>query len=157
MICFWHGKAINENQRTVSEHGRLKPGEAYRVLEESVARVCKANFPKFTGPVSVRLFMMLSPKMDAQKVIKPCLDALELAGVIENDRQVRHFSFYRENRRPTEQDSIGIAVTQVKESRQGTLVGGKEGSGKQRAAHPGRRSAQRLQVPEQAPALKPGG
>jgi Holliday junction resolvase RusA-like endonuclease len=155
MICFWHGKAINENQRKDSEHGRINAGKVYEAIEESVAQVCKANFPKFTGPVSVRLFMMLSPKMDAQKVIKPCLDALELAGVIENDRQVRHFSFYRENRRPNEQDSIGIAVTQVKESGQGTIAGGK--AGKQRAAHPVRRGGRRLQVSAKAPALKPGG
>ena len=63
--------------------------------------------------MSVRLFMELNSRMDAQNVIKPVLDALELAGVIENDKQVRTFSFYREDRAAKEEDKIGILVQEL--------------------------------------------
>jgi Holliday junction resolvase RusA-like endonuclease len=104
MICFWHGKAISENQRRINGKGRVMARDAYEAFMDSITWVCKANFPKFEGPVSVRLFMVLNRKTDAQAVIKPCLDALELAGVIDNDRQVTHFSYYRETARANHRD-----------------------------------------------------
>jgi len=47
-------------------------------------------------------------------VLKPVLDALQLAGVIKNDRQIRTFSFYREDRGAREEDRIGIIVQEMK-------------------------------------------
>lgn len=140
MICFWHGAAGGDRHKNES-------GEKRTALRDSVARVCRTGLPKFTGPVSVRLFMVLDPRTDAQALIEPCLGALEQAGVIESDRQVRHFSFYRETAPESEKDSIGIAVTAVKTP--GRKSGGKrkKSAGKPGDAHPGRRGSRRLQVP----------
>ena len=113
MIAFWTGRAVSENQRLSPGKGRLIPNKGYKSFKESVAWVLKSHVEHFKGPVSVRLFMELNPRMDAQNVIKPVLDALELAGVIDNDKQVRTFSFYREDRGAKEEDRIGIIVSEV--------------------------------------------
>jgi Holliday junction resolvase RusA-like endonuclease len=160
MICFWHGKAISENQRRINGKGRVMARDAYEAFMDSITWVCKANFPKFEGPVSVRLFMVLNRKTDAQAVIKPCLDALELAGVIDNDRQVTHFSYYRETARANQQDSIGIAVTEVraagKSDGKSAAAAGVKSSGKRRPHRPGRGGPARLRPAAKPAALKPG-
>ena len=112
MIIFWAGKAISENQRIAPGRGRYIVNQEYAAFKESVAWACKkwAEGQSFDGPVCVRLLMALNPRMDAQNVIKPVLDALELAGVIRNDRQVRQFGFYRTDRAKGEDDRIDIFV-----------------------------------------------
>lgn len=112
MICFWHGRAISENRRLAPGQGRFRINEDYRAFRESVAWTVKAHAEAFPGPVSVRLFLELNPRMDAQNVIKPVLDALQDAGVLKDDRQVQRLSFYREDRKGSE-DTIGIIVTEV--------------------------------------------
>ena len=113
MICFWHGRAVSENRRLAPGEGRYRANKAYKAFKESVAWACKLHLEHCEGPVSVRLFMDLNPRMDAQNVIKPVLDALELAGIINNDKQVRSFSFYREDRAAKEDDRIRILVQEV--------------------------------------------
>ena len=114
MICYWHGRAVSENQRLLPGRGRWRPNPEYKGFLESVAWACKMHFEYFEGPVSVRLSMDLNPRMDALNVIKPVIDALELAGVFKNDKQVRSFSLYREDRGPKEDDRIGITVQDLK-------------------------------------------
>jgi Holliday junction resolvase RusA-like endonuclease len=115
MIAFWSGKAISDNRRIIpGKQGRFVSNPAYRAFKESVAWECKAHGEYFDCPVSVRLTIAISPRMDAQDVIKPVLDALELAGVIRNDRQVKHFQFHREPKQRGEQDRITIYVTEAK-------------------------------------------
>jgi Holliday junction resolvase RusA-like endonuclease len=115
VIAFWSGRAISENQRLAPGRDRFTVNQEYQAFKESIAWVCKAHMERFDGPVAVRLFLVLNPRMDAQNVVKPVLDALELAGVIRNDRQVRTFSFYREDRPNGEKDDrIGILVQEAK-------------------------------------------
>jgi len=109
-IAFWNGKAVSENDRLLPGKGRFRVNPKYQAFKESVAWVCKDHAEHFDGPVSVRLSMILNPRMDAQNIIKPILDALELAGVINNDKQVRKLSFTREDRAPKEKDNIMIIV-----------------------------------------------
>lgn len=117
MIASWHGKAVSENRRLLpgAAKGRLISNPDYKAFKESVAWACKLENEHLEGPVSVRLFLELGLRMDAQNVIKPVLDALELAGVIKNDKQVRSFSFHREDRAAKEEDRIGILVQEMKE------------------------------------------
>ena len=105
MIIFWAGKAISENQRIAPGRGRYIVNQEYAAFKESVAWACKkwAEGQSFDGPVCVRLLMALNPRMDA----------LQLAGVIRNDRQVRQFSFYREDRKKGEDDRIDIFVREI--------------------------------------------
>jgi Holliday junction resolvase RusA-like endonuclease len=52
--------------------------------------------------------------MDSDAIIKPALDALEIAGIVDNDRQVRHICLHRENRKRSEtEDRIGFYVTEA--------------------------------------------
>lgn len=113
MITFWHGRAVSENQRLAPGKGRYRVNEEYQAFKEGIAWVCKGHRAVFEGPVGVRLFLLLNPRMDAQNIIKPVLDGLELAGVIKNDRQVRRLSIYREDRQLKEEDTIGIIVTEL--------------------------------------------
>lgn len=116
MIAFWSGRAVSENRRMIpGKQGRHVSNPEYRAFKESVAWTCKAHGEYFDCPVSVRLHLILNPRMDAQNVVKPVLDALEIAGVIHNDRQVRRFYFDREDRGLGEEDRITITVTEVKE------------------------------------------
>lgn len=114
MIAFWHGRAVSENDRLLPGRGRFRINPEYKGFKESVAWTCKMHLEHFEGPVCVRLSMELNPKMDAQNVLKPVFDALQLARVIKNDKQIRFFSCYREDRGPKEEDSIGITVQDLR-------------------------------------------
>jgi len=105
MIIFWSGRAVSENRRLAKGRGRWIPNKDYQTFKESIAWTCRqwAEGQSFNGPVSVRLLLALNPRMDA----------LQLAGVIRNDRQVRQFSFYREDRKKGEDDRIDIFVREI--------------------------------------------
>lgn len=118
MTAFWTGRAISENRRTIpGKQGRRVSNPEYRAFKDSLAWACRTAIMVeqefFDGPVCVRLLLVLNPRMDAQNVVKPVLDALELAGVITNDRQVRQFGFYREDRAKGEDDRIDIFVREA--------------------------------------------
>jgi len=116
IIASWTGKAVTENDRLLPGRGRFRANPEYKAFKESVAwavRVEVLDKPPISGPVQVRLFMELNPGMDAANIIKPVLDAIQLAGAIANDKQVRTFSFHREDSKPGEWDKIGIAVKEM--------------------------------------------
>jgi Holliday junction resolvase RusA-like endonuclease len=114
VIAFWSGHAVSENRRLSKGRGRWVPNKDYQAFKESIAWVCKAHGEFFDCPVSVRLHLVLNPRIDAQNVVKPVLDALEIAGIIKNDRQVRRFQFHRDDCGPKEDDRIAIYVTEMK-------------------------------------------
>ena len=116
IIASWSGKAVSENDRLLPGRGRWRANPAYKAFKESVAwvlRIEQENMPPIKGPVCVRLFLELNPKMDAQNVIKPVLDAIQLSCAIVNDKQIRTFSFYREDREARGEDRIGIIVQEI--------------------------------------------
>ena len=116
MIAFWSGRAVSENDRLLPGKGRWRLNPGYKAFKEGVAyalRIKQLDAPPIEGPVCVRLFMELNPDIDAQNIIKPVLDGIQLAGVFKNDKQVRTFSFYRENRAAKDEDHIGIIVQEV--------------------------------------------
>jgi len=117
VIAFWHGKAVSENERLAPGRGRYYTSDNYRAFKDSMVWTLKAHQEHYSGPVHVRMYLVLNPRMDAQNVVKPCMDALEQAGVIDNDRQVRSFSFYREDRKAKDEDVIGFIVTEMKEEK----------------------------------------
>lgn len=116
IIASWTGKAVSENDRLLPGRGRWRANPAYKAFKEGVAWVCRieqGGKSPSEGPVSVRLFLELNPKMDAANVIKPVLDAIQLSRAIANDKQIRTFSFYREDRAAGEEDRIGIIVQEM--------------------------------------------
>jgi Holliday junction resolvase RusA-like endonuclease len=124
VIAFWSGHAVSANRRLEPGGGRWHAGEDYKAFRDSLTWALKGHAERFTGPVSVRLFVVLGAQMDSDAIIKPCLDALELAGVVENDRQVRHICVHREDRGKGERDDrIAFFVTEAKEPLTDWLAG----------------------------------
>ena len=116
IIASWTGKAVSENDRLRAGRGLWRAKPAYKGFKESVAwvlRIEQKDTPPIEGPVSVRLFLELNPDIDAQNVLKPVFDAIQLAGVIVNDKQIRTFSCYREDREARGEDRIGIIVQEI--------------------------------------------
>lgn len=71
-------------------------GREYRRLVRMVWLSRRAGREQFTGPVYVFGALFLRTKAsDVDNRIKPALDALEAAGVVENDRQVAELTFFR--------------------------------------------------------------
>jgi len=113
MIAFWTGRAVSENARLEPGQGRFRVNADYQAFKESVAWAVRSHAETFTGPVSVHLSMLLNARMDATNIIKPVLDALELAGVVKNDKQVRQLHVVRENAKSKQSDWLCIMVTEV--------------------------------------------
>ena len=117
MIVYWSGKAVSENHRLLPGKRRWRANPEYKGFKDSLAWALRAeqrDKPPMEGSVSVRLFMYLNAKMDAANVVKPVLDAIELARVVKNDKQIRTCWFHREDTEKGEDDWIGIMIQEVK-------------------------------------------
>ena len=115
MIAFWSGCAVSANRRLEPGGSRWHASEDYKTFRDSMAWTLRAHAERFPGPVSVRLFVVLGAQMDTDVIIKPALDALQLAGVVTNDRQVRHVCVHREDRKKGEKDDrIAFFVSEAK-------------------------------------------
>ena len=117
IIASWTGKAVSENDRLLPGRGRWRANPVYTAFKDSVARIVQTELQgksPIEGPVCVRLFIELNPRMDAANIIKPVLDAIQLSCAIVNDKQIRTFSFYREDRAAGGDDRIGIIVQEMK-------------------------------------------
>ena len=118
IIASWTGKAVSENDRLLPGRGCWRANPAYKAFKEGVALMVQTELKgksPIEGSVSVRLFIELNPRMDAANIIKPVLDAIQLSCAIVNDKQIRTFSFYREDRAAGGDDRIGIIVQEMKE------------------------------------------
>jgi Holliday junction resolvase RusA-like endonuclease len=115
MICFWVGRAVSANRRLRAGTDHWHASKEYQAFKEALAWTLRSRLERFAGPVNVRLWAVLGPQMDTDAIIKPALDALQLAGVLENDKQVRHICVHREDRKKGEsEDRIGFYVTEAK-------------------------------------------
>ena len=114
MRVLWVGKAIGVNERLIpGRQGRLVNNPKYKAFKISMAWELSLKLVTFSGPVSVRLTLELNKKMDTDSVIKPCLDALEEAGVVKNDKQVRIINVFRKDREG-DLDEITFTVRAIK-------------------------------------------
>jgi len=96
IVASWTGEAVSGNRRLVPGKGRLIADLRYKSFKTSLAWTLKAaRATPLLGPVFVRLELELPARMDTDAVIKSCLDALQLAGVVENDRQVTEIEAVR--------------------------------------------------------------
>ena len=89
--CKWSGSAVSENLRVQPGNGRWKASGVYGVfLKELVytliAERVRQRWRMVFGRTEVRLDITCPGGMDHHNLIKPCLDALQRAGIIENDR-----------------------------------------------------------------------
>jgi Holliday junction resolvase RusA-like endonuclease len=105
----WTGKAVSANRRLApGRGGRLYRTAEYTAFLKSLAVTFQAEASRQRWvttkvPVAVEIRVWLPARMDGEAVQKPVLDALQLAGVVENDRQcrdvrVRHMGTEQESR-----------------------------------------------------------
>lgn len=112
MIATWLGKAVGANRRLLwsPRAHRMVPNPAYKKFKESMAAEFMNHAERFDKAVYVHIRMMIHPAADADNLVKPILDGLELGGVIPNDNLVRAFSVNRENKKRGEPDRIVVIV-----------------------------------------------
>lgn len=134
--AFWQGRTISVNQwhnattKTVTKKGGLKRHQArvyqspqYARFKESVAVSLRseANSQRLTeqpvvvDPCDLIIVCWLWKMKDTDGIEKPIGDALEMAGIIENDRIIRHKFTFRHYHRKREQDSIIIGLIDASE------------------------------------------
>ncbi len=113
--CVWEGKAVGENTRIEFSrtHGKGYPNTKYKAFKDGLAWMMRARmrvglFETITGPVSV--LITHRSNFDIDNLTKPILDALEDAGVIENDRNVRRLHVESERKGRGELDGIVVEV-----------------------------------------------
>jgi hypothetical protein len=91
--CTWEGKAVSENRRLIKARGRFISNPDYKIfltsmklyLQEGARR---AGWKMLTGDCAVTLEIICPARMDHHNLEKPALDALQLAGILGNDRSV---------------------------------------------------------------------
>jgi hypothetical protein len=94
--CEWTGEAVSSNRRLIPGGARRKwrLNPRYAVFEKALtftlvtARI-RQRWQITSKAVDVLLEVELPTLMDPEAVQKACLDALQLAGVVVNDRQCR--------------------------------------------------------------------
>jgi len=90
---YYHGPAIGSNRRLQPAKGRMVSTVSYAKFKEALAVTFlsqKNGLETIKKPqeVSLDILIRCPPKADPTNFLKPIADALEVAEVYENDRQV---------------------------------------------------------------------
>ncbi len=88
----WHGaRAIKKGNKYIA---MIYETQEYKKFKDSLSSVFM-GMEKLSGYVDLQVTMVLSSRADTGNIDKPIGDALQLAGVIENDRFIRNIAYYR--------------------------------------------------------------
>jgi Holliday junction resolvase RusA-like endonuclease len=69
---------------------------AYKAFVASMAWTIRAKCPKpFPGRIRVRLEFYIPARMDIDALVKPCYDAIQLAGLVRDDNLIEHGEQFR--------------------------------------------------------------
>lgn len=128
LTFIWTGETVSVNQwhraTTQRDHvrgktfARIYQGPAYAKYKESLAIAARnalttSGAEPFSNYVDMEVHLYLWKMKDSDGVDKPLGDALEDAGVVENDRLIRNRFIYRHYHRKSEMDMMLITVTAV--------------------------------------------
>jgi len=117
IILRWTGRAVSKNRMHVVQRGgrRLIKTREYRAFLDSMVLSWARYRPEWPiGRFDVRIDVVLGPRMDAQNVIDPVLDALEQANIIANDRNLRTLTLHKVGVHDQgDDDAIEVVVTGV--------------------------------------------
>jgi Holliday junction resolvase RusA-like endonuclease len=92
-VLKWEGRAVSCNQRLASGRTRWKNGDDYRAFRDAMTIVFKTQWQRtYTAP-DVLIHTEIGPRMDHHNLGKPILDALQAAGVIDNDKHIGWLTF----------------------------------------------------------------
>ena len=116
MSVKWTGRVVGANRlhavKCVSGRPLVYNTQAYKAFQESIHPVL-CQIPHITGHVDIRLEVTLAKQRDTDGVLKPVLDAIETAGVVSNDRYVRHILMTRKYHGPGNPDVLDIGVRPI--------------------------------------------
>ena len=112
-ILKWEGRAVGENRRLETARGRFYASANYKAFMDSMVWTFKAQGGKvlFTYP-DVLIHASVGPLVDDHNLFKPILDAIERAGLVDNDRNIRWKRMAPPDRHPRGQDDeITVILT----------------------------------------------
>jgi Holliday junction resolvase RusA-like endonuclease len=118
IIVEWEGKAVGINQR----EGRTKAGRKYNKKEyidfkNSLAwSLIAANRTVIKyGKGKVGVIIRIYGPYDWDNLLKPISDAIEQAGIVDNDKWIKRANITIEDREKKGIDKIRIAIYQMEE------------------------------------------
>ena len=110
MTAYWEGRAVSENRRLMPGKGRWYTSPEYKRFKTALIwTFAAAKTTTYLGKVYVRISVWLRPRMDVQNIIKPVLDALQEARIIEDDKQVWELHVTRQENKESD-DAIEVFV-----------------------------------------------
>ncbi len=114
----WAGTIIGVNRRSALGKKRIngilvpmiRTSDEYKTFKDELTLTFR-NLDFVPGNAIVAVSAMLRPRRDLDSFIKPLFDALEAAGVVENDRMIKQFVFNRlANVKQNEMEILEITV-----------------------------------------------
>lgn len=87
-ILTWTGKAVNVNKWHVVRKGRIYPSREYEEFIDSLSWTFKAGCQEKFSKMGIKIKSKIGKTADHQNLLKPICDALERAGIIDNDRSI---------------------------------------------------------------------
>ena len=95
----YSGPVCGVNKKHAIVRGRMILTKKYRDFVTALTWVFheKSRGSTIEDPVSVTISMWVHPAMDSDALLKPIFDALQHAGVIANDNQIRRYNVERFN------------------------------------------------------------
>jgi Holliday junction resolvase RusA-like endonuclease len=95
----WTGRAVSDNDRHRLGRGRIVATAEYRAFRDGLALIFRsqAQGKRLARPdVRMQVALPAGSRIDRNNLIKATCDALELAGIIANDRELNHSHFHIE-------------------------------------------------------------
>jgi Holliday junction resolvase RusA-like endonuclease len=92
----WTGKVVGCNRRLIMGRGRMIANREYTAFVQDMARVLRQRPASKKVVTSVTLALTIPTRMDVDAIIKPCLDAIQCAGIVANDNEITRVTAERE-------------------------------------------------------------
>jgi len=104
----WH--TIAKNRKQIILTGK------YRKFKKDLELIFRSQAKKqaFTGPVRIDLIINIKSNKDAQNIEMPVFDALEKAGIIDNDKNIFYHTCFKQVKQKGEQEFVKLAIEEFK-------------------------------------------
>lgn len=113
IIVGWQGKVVTDNKRLIKgKQGRLVPNSKYIAFKEGLAWEIKAQTKhQRYKAIDLLIYFELHSKVDKQNLLKPICDAIELAGVVVNDKCIGAIRLMPTDASEDKMDHIMLFIT----------------------------------------------
>lgn len=121
MRLVWAGKTVSTNRRNMTRCVRGKAmvyqGKDYRAFKTDMIIAFRKQFkqPTISGLCDMSLTLSLWKVKDTDGPVKAIMDALEGAGVVRNDKLIRHVNISRSYHAKNENDIVSVELNIVNE------------------------------------------